>query len=121
MLEPVRRAIRPARQALPSNVLALGVVSLLMGVSSQMTHSLLPAFLVSVLGASVVSVGVIEGLAEATNSLARALSGTVSDWLGRRKALVVLGYGLAAASKVLFPLAGDAGTILIARLIDRSG
>ena len=106
---------------LPPNVVALGVVSLLMGVSSQMTHSLLPLFLVTVLGASTVAVGVIEGIAEATNSLAKVFSGTLSDWLGRRKPLVVLGYSLAALSKPLFPLAGDVGTVLAARFIDRTG
>ena len=106
---------------LPRNVVALGVVSLLMGMSSQMTHSLLPLFLVTVLGASTVSVGVIEGIAAATDSIARVFSGTLSDWLGRRKPLVVLGYGLAALSKPLFPLAGDVATVLAARFIDRTG
>lgn len=108
-------------QRLPRNVVALGVVSLLMGMSSQMTHSLLPLFLVTVLGASTVSVGVIEGIAAATDSIARVFSGTLSDWLGRRKPLVVLGYGLAALSKPLFPLAGDVATVLAARFIDRTG
>ncbi|MBI3918078.1 MAG: MFS transporter [Betaproteobacteria bacterium] len=92
-----------------------------MGMSSQMTHSLLPLFLVTVLGASAVSVGVIEGIAAATDSIARVFSGTLSDWLGRRKPLVVLGYGLAALSKPLFPLAGDVATVLAARFIDRTG
>jgi len=92
-----------------------------MGMSSQMTHSLLPLFLVTVLGASTVSVGVIEGIAAATDSIARVFSGTLSDWLGRRKPLVVLGYGLAALSKPLFPLAGDVATVLAARFIDRTG
>ena len=108
-------------QPLPRNVVALGVVSLLMGTSSQMIHSLLPLFLITVLGASTVSVGIIEGISEATNSFAKVFSGTLSDWLGRRKPLVVLGYGLAALSKPLFPLAGDVATVLAARFIDRSG
>lgn len=108
-------------QPLPRNVIALGVVSLLMGTSSQMIHSLLPLFLVTVLGASTVSVGIIEGIAEATNSFAKVFSGALSDWLGRRKPLVVFGYGLAALSKPLFPLAGDVATVLAARFIDRSG
>jgi len=111
----------PVSQRLPRNVVALGFVSLFMGVSSQMTHSLLPLFLVTVLGASTVSVGVIEGIAEATNSMAKVFSGTLSDWLGRRKPLVVAGYGLAALSKPLFPLAGDVTTVLLARFIDRTG
>jgi len=106
---------------LPANVVALGCVSLLMATSSQMIHGLLPLFLMTVLGASAVSVGIIEGIAEATNSLARVVSGAVSDRLGRRKPLVLLGYGLAALSKPLFPLAGDVVTVLLARFFDRSG
>lgn len=108
-------------QPLPRNIVALGVVSLLMGISSQMMHSLLPLFLVTVLGASTLHVGIIEGIAEATNSFAKVFSGALSDWLGRRKPLVVFGYGLAALSKPLFPLAGDALTVLAARFIDRTG
>ena len=106
---------------LPRNVVALGCVSLLMAMSSQMIHSLLPVFLVTVLGASAMSVGIIEGVAEATNSLAKVVSGALSDWLGRRKPLVVLGYGLAAISKPLFPMAPDVATVLWARFFDRSG
>lgn len=114
-------SLEQAPVRLPRNVVALGIVSLLMGVSSQMIHSLLPLFLVTVLGASMATVGIIEGIAEATNSVAKVLSGALSDWLGRRKPLVVLGYGLAALSKPLFPLAGDATTVLAARFIDRTG
>ncbi|RPI44352.1 MAG: MFS transporter [Betaproteobacteria bacterium] len=121
-LPPPRRPdIFSMPRTLPRNVLALGVVSLLMGTSSQMIHSLLPLFLVTVLGASTVSVGIIEGVAEATNAFAKVFSGTLSDWLGRRKPLVVLGYGLAALSKPLFPMAGDVVTVLAARFIDRTG
>lgn len=108
-------------QPLPRNVIALGVVSLLMGTSSQMIHSLLPLFLVTVLGASTVSVGIIEGIAEATNSFMKVFSGVLSDWQRRRKPLVVLGYGLAALSKPLFPMAGDVATVLAARFMDRAG
>jgi MFS family permease len=86
-----------------------------------MIHSLLPVFLVTLLGASTVAVGLVEGVAEVTNSIARVLSGTVSDWMGRRKPLVLAGYGLAALSKPLFPLAGDVTTVVIARFFDRSG
>jgi hypothetical protein len=86
-----------------------------------MIHSLLPLFLVTVLGASMVSVGLIEGIAEATNSAAKVVSGAASDWLGRRRPLVLLDYGLAAASKPLFPLASDVMTVLAARFIDRKG
>lgn len=88
-------------ERLPANVIALGCVRLLMAISSQMIHSLLPVFLVSVLGASAISVGFIEGVAEATNSVAKVVSGAASDWLGRRKPLVLAGYGLAAISKPL--------------------
>ena len=106
---------------LPANVIAVGCVSLLMATSSQMIHGLLPLFLTTVLSASIVSVGLIEGVAEATNSLAKFISGAFSDWLGRRKPLVVFGYGLAALSKPFFAMAGDVGTVLFARFFDRSG
>lgn len=111
----------PAGPRLPRNVAALGIVSMLMAGSSQMTHSLLPLYLMTVMGASATTVGLIEGLAEATNSCLRAFSGAISDRLGRRKPLVVLGYGLSACVKPVFPLAGDVATILLARLLDRSG
>jgi MFS family permease len=100
---------------------ALGFVSMLMDTSSEMIHSLLPVFLVSVLGASALSVGVIEGVAEATASVTRVFSGTVSDWIGRRKPLVLLGYGMAALTKPLFPLANGVGAVLAARFVDRIG
>ncbi len=92
-----------------------------MDTSSELVHSLLPVFLVSVLGASITSVGLIEGVAEATAPITKIFSGTLSDYLGRRKALTVLGYGLAAITKPLFPLAGSVGTVLTARFIDRIG
>ena len=98
---------------------ALGFVSLFMDTSSELIHSLLPVFLVTVLGASMTSVGLIEGVAEATALIAKVFSGTISDYLGRRKALTVLGYGLAAIAKPLFPLAGSVGMVLTARFIDR--
>lgn len=106
---------------LPANVAALGVVSLLMAASSQMTHSLLPLYLVTVMGASTAMVGLIEGLAEATNSFLRAFSGAISDRMGRRKPLVVLGYGVSACVKPVFPMADDVATILVARIFDRTG
>ena len=121
MVTQSRMKLGRERFSLPRNVVALGVVSLLMGTSSQMIHSLLPLFLVTVLGASTVVVGIIEGVAEAINAFAKVLSGTVSDRLGRRKPLVVLGYTLAALSKPLFALAGNAGTVLAARFVDRTG
>ncbi len=100
---------------------ALGVVSLLMDASSELVHSLLPIFMVSVLGASVVTVGVLEGLAEATASVAKVFSGTLSDRWRRRKPLVVLGYGLGALSKPAFPLASAVGWVFAARFVDRIG
>jgi MFS family permease len=92
-----------------------------MDVSSEMIHSLLPVFMVTGLGMSMLTVGLIEGAAEATALIVKVFSGAWSDWLGRRKALAVLGYGLGAASKPLFALATTAGTVLGARLIDRVG
>lgn len=106
---------------LPRSIVALGLVSLFMDASSEMIHSLLPIFLVTVLGASALSVGFIEGIAEATASIAKVFSGVISDWMGRRKPLVLLGYGLAALTKPLFPLATGIGAVLIARFIDRIG
>lgn len=110
-----------AKDKLPRGVLVLGLVSLFMDVSSEMTHSVLPVFLVSVLGASALSVGVIEGIAEATAAIAKVFSGVLSDWIGRRKPLVLLGYGLAATTKPLFPLATGIGAVLTARFLDRIG
>ena len=107
--------------ALPKSVFALGLVSLFMDFSSEMIHSLLPVFLVSVLGTSALSVGLIEGIAEATASVAKVFSGVISDWLGRRKPLVLLGYGLAALTKPLFPLATSISEVLTARFLDRIG
>lgn len=109
------------RPPLPRTVVALGFVSLLMDVSSEMIHALLPVFLVGSLGASVALVGVIEGVAEATANITKLFSGVVSDWIGRRKPLVLLGYGLAAATKPLFPVATGAGEVLLARFLDRIG
>jgi MFS family permease len=115
----------PRREAslrgIPRSVWALGFVSLSMDTSSELVHSLLPVFLVSGLGASMTAVGLIEGVAEATALVTRIFSGTLSDYLGRRKALAVLGYGLAAVTKPLFPLAGSVGMVLTARFIDRIG
>lgn len=107
--------------ALPRGVWALGLVSLLMDLSSEMIHSVLPVFLVTVLGAGALSVGIIEGIAEATSSIVKLFSGTLSDRLGRRKPLALLGYGLAALTKPLFPLAGSVSMVLAARFVDRVG
>ena len=106
---------------LPAAIWALGFVSLLMDVSSEMIHSLLPVFMVTVLGTSMWAVGLIEGAAEATALIVKVFSGVLSDYWGRRKPLAVLGYGLGAASKPLFALATTTGMVLAARLIDRVG
>ena len=111
----------PSGSALPRAIWALGFVSLLMDVSSEMIHSLLPVFMVVSLGASATVVGVVEGVAEATALIVKVFSGVVSDWWGRRKPLALLGYGLGAASKPLFALATGVGAVLAARFIDRIG
>lgn len=110
-----------ADSRLPRIVWLLGLVSLCMDLSSEMIHALLPVFLVSTLGVSKATLGIIEGVAEGTASIVKIFSGVISDWVGRRKPLVVLGYGLAALSKPLFPLANSAATVLLARFVDRVG
>ena len=92
-------------RAVPRGVWALGLVSMFMDISSEMIHSLLPIFLVGTLGASVVTLGLIEGVAEATASITKVFSGWLSDRLGKRKLLAVIGYGLGAITKPMFPLA----------------
>ena len=111
----------PSTARLPPAIWALGFVSLLMDVSSELIHSLLAVFLVTALGASALVVGLIEGAAEATALIVRVFSGALSDYWGRCKPLAVLGYGLGALSKPLFALAAGSGVVLAARLIDRVG
>jgi MFS family permease len=94
---------------------------MLMDISSEMVHSLLPMFLVGSLGVSVLVVGLIEGLAEATALIVKVFSGSLSDYLGKRKGLAVLGYALGALSKPLFAISSGAGLVITARLIDRVG
>jgi MFS family permease len=94
---------------------------MLMDISSEMIHALLPIYLVTALGASATTVGAIEGIAEATASVTKVFSGAISDWIGRRKLLAVLGYGLAAVTKPVFPLAPTVGWLFAARFIDRIG
>jgi MFS family permease len=108
-------------KSLPNTVWALGLVSLFMDLSSELVHALLPVFMTVVLGASMVAVGLVEGIAEATAAIVKVFSGALSDKLARRKPLVVLGYGLAALSKPLFPLAGSVALVLGARFMDRIG
>jgi MFS family permease len=114
-------SVSPEHHCIPRGVWVLGFVSLLMDVSSEMIHSLLPMFMVTTLGLSVLSVGVIEGLAESTALMVKVFSGVLSDYLGKRKGLALLGYGLGALTKPLFALAQGGGLILAARLTDRIG
>jgi len=106
---------------IPSGIWALGFVSLLMDVSSELIHALLPVYLVTIMGASMVTVGIIEGIAEATASIVKIFSGAISDWLGKRKLLAVIGYGLATFTKPVFPLASSIGWVVGARFVDRIG
>src|SRR2546430_1576436 len=106
---------------IPRGVWVLGFVSMLMDVSSEMIHALLPVYLVTVLGTSMVTVGFIEGIAEATASITKIFSGALSDWLGKRKLLAATGYGLAAFTKPVFPLAPTVSWLFAARFVDRIG
>ncbi len=106
---------------IPKSIWVLGFVSLLMDVSSEMIHSLLPLFMVTTLGTSVLAVGLIEGVAEATALIVKIFSGVLSDYLGQRKRLALLGYALGAFTKPLFAIATSSGLILSARIIDRVG
>ena len=118
---PSPRATLPAWRTLPAGIWALGFGSLFMDTSSELIHSLLPVFMVSVLGASMVTVGLIEGVAEATASIMKVFSGALSDYLGRRKFLMILGYALAAFTKPVFPLAHSVAWVFAARFVDRIG
>lgn len=106
---------------LPAGVWALGFVSFFMDISSEMIHGLLPLFLVGTLGASVAVLGLIEGVAESTAAITKLFSGMWSDRMGRRKPLAIVGYGLAALTKPLFPLADNVVTVVTARFVDRIG
>lgn len=106
---------------IPRGVWVLGFVSLLMDVSSEMIHSLLPLFMASSLGASALAIGIVEGLGEATALIVKVFSGTLSDYLGKRKGLAVFGYALGALTKPLFAMASTVGVVLAARVIDRVG
>ncbi|TCC13896.1 MFS transporter [Kosakonia quasisacchari] len=106
---------------IPAGVWVLGGVSMLMDISSEMIHSLLPLFMATTLGASVVIIGLIEGLAEATALMVKVFSGMLSDYIGKRKGLALLGYGMGALSKPLFALASTSGLVFGARMMDRLG
>jgi MFS family permease len=99
----------------------LGFGSMFMDISSELIHSLLPIFMVTVLGTSMITVGIVEGVAEATAAITKVFSGALSDYLGKRKFLMVLGYGLAAVTKPIFPLATSVGWVFAARFVDRIG
>ncbi len=106
---------------IPAGVWVLGFVSMLMDISSEMIHSLLPLFMVTTLGTSVLAVGLVEGLAESTALIVKVFSGALSDYLGKRKGLAVAGYLLGAISKPLFALTTSLGVVVTARLLDRVG
>ena len=117
----IPRRLKDGARAIPSGVWALGFVSLFMDVSSEMVHSLLPAFFVTVIGLSYTAVGLVEGIAQAIALIVKIFSGALSDYLGKRKALALLGYGLAAITKPVFAIASTAGWVISARFIDRLG
>ncbi|MSQ91766.1 MAG: MFS transporter [Gammaproteobacteria bacterium] len=110
-----------AFRALPTSIWALGLVSMFMDISSELVHSLLPVFMVTVLGSSMTTIGVVEGIAEAAAAFTKVFSGAISDFYGKRKFFVVLGYGLGAIAKPLFPLATTIGWVFTGRFLDRIG
>ena len=111
----------PTNNRLPKSIWVLGMVSMLMDISSEMIHSLLPLFMVSSLGLSVFMVGLIDGIAESTTLIVKVFSGALSDKLGKRKTLAVIGYGLSAFTKPLFAITQGMGLLITARLMDRIG
>jgi MFS family permease len=117
----IPQSVKAGFKNIPASVWALGFVSMLMDISSEMIHALLPIYMVTVLGTSTLAVGIIEGIAEATAAITKIFSGALSDWLGRRKGLAALGYGLAAFTKPIFPLAPNLSWLIAARFIDRVG
>lgn len=116
-----RLSLSDASRSIPRSVWILGFVSMLMDISSEMVQTLLPLYLVTGLGASALAVGFIEGFAVATAMVTRLFAGALSDWSGKRKPLVLLGYGLAALSKPIFPLADTLGWVAGAKFLDRIG
>ncbi len=119
MTEPQRSFL--SWREIPGGVWALGIVSMLMDISSEMIHALFPLYLVTVLGTSMLTVGLIEGTAEAIALITKIFSGALSDYIGRRKLLAATGYGLAAFTKPVFPLAPTLGWLVTARFVDRVG
>ena len=117
----VESQVEHSLRHIPSGIWVLGFVSLLMDISSEMIHSLLPLFMVTILGASTMAVGLVEGLAESLALVVKVFSGTLSDYLGKRKGLALFGYALGAFTKPLFAVASGVGLVLTARLLDRVG
>jgi MFS family permease len=117
----INKVTKSTLNQIPAGVWVLGTVSLLMDISSEMIHSLLPLFMVTTLGASALTVGLIEGLAESTALIVKIFSGVLSDYLGKRKGITVFGYALGAMTKPLFAIAPSIGIVLTARLLDRVG
>jgi MFS family permease len=108
-------------RGLPGGIWALGFVSMFMDISSELVYSLLPVFMATVLGASMTTIGIVEGVAEAAAAVTKVFSGAISDYLGKRKLLALIGYGLAAITKPIFPLATNIEWVFAARFIDRIG
>ncbi len=104
---------------MPAGIWALGFGSMFMDISSELIHSLLPIFMATVLGSSMITIGIVEGVAEGTAAITKVFSGALSDYLGKRKFPLVLGYALAAFAKPVFPLATSIGWVFAARFVDR--
>ena len=121
MITHMKKVSGGTLRQMPRGVWVLGFVSLLMDISSEMIHSLLPLYMVTALGSSVFAVGLLEGLAESMALTVKVFSGALSDYIGRRKGLALVGYGLGAASKPLFALSATLGLVVTARLLDRFG
>lgn len=117
----VEPQVEHSLRQIPSGIWVLGFVSLLMDISSEMIHSLLPLFMVTILGTSTMAVGLVEGLAESLALVVKVFSGTLSDYWGKRKGLALFGYALGACTKPLFAVASGVGLVLAARLLDRVG
>nr|WP_236710242.1 MFS transporter [Legionella pneumophila] len=117
----INRKKKNGMTSMPSGILALGFVSMLTDLSSELIFSLLPVFLVSVLGTNALVIGLIEGFAESIALLIRIFSGMYSDYLGKRKTLAIFGYSFSALSKPLFALATNIGMVFLARFLDRIG
>jgi MFS family permease len=114
-------SIKTFYRKLPKGIWALGFVSMFMDISSELIHSLLPVFMATTLGASMITIGIVEGLAEAAAALTKVFSGVISDYFRKRKFITVVGYGLSAITKPIFPLATSIGWVFGARLVDRIG